>query len=333
MHLSPALHIVLDILWPPGFIMSYGPYTTAGYAKFFGKSRVRCASFTASSYHHYLSSIQNIGALIAGLGCISSPFAIPRFVVPVVINAVNRVPLRWARPHIFKESREAIPPSLTNSYASPAPIFVIVVARIGTPLPHMLPYDIFIRARSTMLPSAGNAALIVIATTRDYQSALKMRCQDFLNFAAVAYAYPCIMVFHMRRDWCSFAYNEPPEPSAGQDGAGAFGWHYTFSRLDSSCVRINSLIRSCVSELHLRPRRSSRTSVGSPMASVPNLLAERPVKRRHVSISGSIGSMKLGASMTLGYSLSHRRASRLFGRPVAYYELSRLPHADKHRLW
>jgi|SRR6185503_12975027 len=91
---------------------------------------------------------------------------------------------------------------------------------------------------------------------------------------------------------------------------------YTFSRLDVFCVRINSLIRTRVRDLHSRPLRSSRTSVGSPIASVPNLLAEVPVVTRNASTSDRIGSMKVGlASMPIGLRLTDKPCQADFHRP------------------
>lgn len=68
-----------------------------------------------------------------------SPAHIARFVVAIVINAVDRVFWRWSRPHIAQEGGERVAPRVTNANAASAVMMKKWRRRVMTPVFHIGP--------------------------------------------------------------------------------------------------------------------------------------------------------------------------------------------------
>ena len=83
--------------------------------------------------------VREVLAAIVLLNLARCPTTVTRFVIPVIINAVNRVFRSWAPSHIFKEIEEGFIPPITESDTASAIVFEPRILRIGTPLAHSLP--------------------------------------------------------------------------------------------------------------------------------------------------------------------------------------------------
>jgi hypothetical protein len=102
----------------------------------------------------------------------SGPSAIRRFVVAVVVDAIQRVSLGWSASHIGKERFKGIAPTVTDRNAAPAVSFVVIMFRVVTAGLHALPDFVFggglshgrlavllVRASLAVLPSSAAARL------------------------------------------------------------------------------------------------------------------------------------------------------------------------------
>ena len=89
-------------------------------------------------------------ALVVVLLMARGPSAIGRFVVAVVVNAVNRVFGRRLETHIGMEVREGIKPSLTDGDASTTVVFVSGGGHSGASPDHVSPSSIFRRVSHAM---------------------------------------------------------------------------------------------------------------------------------------------------------------------------------------
>jgi hypothetical protein len=82
-------------------------------------------------------------ALIPVLCSPVCPSTILRFIVSVVINAINGVFRGWLKPHIIQKVSETIYPSVTDLDAASAIVNISVVGDIGTSYDHVIPRAIF----------------------------------------------------------------------------------------------------------------------------------------------------------------------------------------------
>ena len=80
-----------------------------------------------------------IAALVACLRVPNGPSAVLGRVRTVIVDAVNRMPPRWARPHIVVEVRERDAPAVTDSYPASAVIWKGCASHVETPLAHSIP--------------------------------------------------------------------------------------------------------------------------------------------------------------------------------------------------
>lgn len=114
-------------------------------------------------------------------GC--GPAAIPRLVIAVIVDAVDAVMRRWARPHIFNKSSEGVP-ALAESYSSATPVSKARRLRIIATLLHRAPYIVFGRAVAAVLRVKVSSE----ATTASYQSASQMTQARSYFGAALAFS-------------------------------------------------------------------------------------------------------------------------------------------------
>lgn len=76
---------------------------------------------------------------IRGLLPFCCPSAIARLIVSVVVDSINRMALRWLRPHIFKKSFERITPPLAHRYSAPSVAVVALGVLVFAPLNDSVP--------------------------------------------------------------------------------------------------------------------------------------------------------------------------------------------------
>src|SRR5262252_88881 len=85
------------------------------------------------------------GTLVTSLFGAIRPAAILRCVRAIVIDAVNRVALRWPWPHVSQEIRKRLAPTVTDCDAATAISVEAIMVRIGATLDHVHPRAIFRR--------------------------------------------------------------------------------------------------------------------------------------------------------------------------------------------
>lgn len=69
-------------------------------------------------------------ATILVLLAVSCPSHVARFIAAQIIDAVNRMFVRWLRTDVGKEGREVVAPFITHSDAATAPMFVVAITRV-----------------------------------------------------------------------------------------------------------------------------------------------------------------------------------------------------------
>lgn len=80
---------------------------------------------------------------VPGLHRFIGPATVLRFIVSVIVNAIQRVVTRWLRPHVGEESRRRTDPPVADRDASATVVGELGIVRIETPLLHSSPGVIF----------------------------------------------------------------------------------------------------------------------------------------------------------------------------------------------
>jgi hypothetical protein len=131
-------------------------------------------------------------------GC---PDAIALAISSVVIQALYRVPGRWTRTHVKKESREVVYPFVTNGYPSPSVSGIITCYRAMTPSPYVHPSGIFRRALSFVCGSVFSDARCHIgharAATPKRMTVLQIAAANCPLGAAITTAKPIWIAFDL----------------------------------------------------------------------------------------------------------------------------------------
>jgi hypothetical protein len=73
------------------------------------------------------------------------PAAVPRFVVAIIVDTVQRMNFGWALSHIDQEIRKRVPPTLADNNSASAITMVHRLAGIPAPAIHIEPCSIFRR--------------------------------------------------------------------------------------------------------------------------------------------------------------------------------------------
>lgn len=81
----------------------------------------------------------SIATCVSGMLGHCCPLTIARFVIPVIVDAVNRVPFGWRFPHILQKILKGIFPASANAYAASSIAFVSYVVWISAPTFHCQP--------------------------------------------------------------------------------------------------------------------------------------------------------------------------------------------------
>lgn len=87
---------------------------------------------------------------VVALLLLSRPPAVARFVIPVVVDAVELVLRAWPFSHVPEEVRKIFP-FITYRYSSPAVVLIAGGFWISYPLEHPRPYGVFPFSRHAML--------------------------------------------------------------------------------------------------------------------------------------------------------------------------------------
>lgn len=105
---------------------------------------------------------QAIGSLVSALLVLRSPSAVPRFIVAVVVDAVDRMFCGWSLPHVAYKVLKYQPP-FADRYAATAILGVVLCVWGITPLFHFAPRFISRSFTCSVRASTGRTKLIVHA--------------------------------------------------------------------------------------------------------------------------------------------------------------------------
>ena len=144
-------------------------------------------------YIHCLPLVgyQGVRSAVIALLCNRCPAAVVWLIVTVVIDAVKRVLLARARPHVFVESLERITPTMTNLDTAAAVVGIVLITRPGASLDHRVPGLVFWRVPHSVYPSS------MLAPTVLCSSACEAVVANFFHAAAITGAKPnrvCVFV-------------------------------------------------------------------------------------------------------------------------------------------
>lgn len=158
--------------------------------------------FCRLSHGHALAHVVNVVGvtIISHLRAASCPATVARFVIPIVVDAFNRVSWRRPWPHIVKKCREAGQPSLANSYASPSIIVEVFRLRVSASGLHANPSS---KLNGPTFPMGGEfcgRGVSRKATARFNASGFEVLAKTNLRRPAVAHAIPrCLPGLGIRR--------------------------------------------------------------------------------------------------------------------------------------
>jgi hypothetical protein len=119
-----------------------------------------------------VNSDGSVAASVPGLGGGRSPAAVAWSIIPIGVDPVDRHAL-GPRPHVRKESLEAIKPRLIDSNA-PATVGVVIgVSRVVAALFHSAPSFVFDGSGSPVFPALPSSCFSLKATTTGCKSSLE----------------------------------------------------------------------------------------------------------------------------------------------------------------
>jgi hypothetical protein len=90
-------------------------------------------------------------AFISRLDIPRCPAAVRRFVIAVVVNAIQCMSLRWSRSHVGNEVSHRLAPAFANRYPAPAIVLVCLVLGVVASLDHCNPGVVDRSARHPVL--------------------------------------------------------------------------------------------------------------------------------------------------------------------------------------
>lgn len=151
------------------------------------------------------------------------PANISWLVVSVVVDAINRVLLRWPMAHVFEEGLERVHPAFTDADAPASVVRVGVDSRVVASALHVLPDAVLGRSPHTgtgiarmAMPARSGAGQFMRATAaRLCVPGFQVRLRDDRRAAAVALA-PEISVLLRQQRLDFFDRHQSPKPTANQ---------------------------------------------------------------------------------------------------------------------
>lgn len=129
------------------------------------------------------------GPLVYSLVMSRGPSAVPRSIGTIVIDALQRQPLR-TRPHVANEAGEVASPFIAHDNAAPAVVRIRTVRRHVAALLGRHPYVVLGSARQAMYGARGRYATPLATTTTDWSRPSQHRGLDKCGSAAIAEAFP-----------------------------------------------------------------------------------------------------------------------------------------------
>jgi hypothetical protein len=178
---------------------------------------------------------------IVGLLFLRRPAAIFWAVVPIVIDAINRMFKRWARTHVAIEVFERISPTIANGYSTTPVSRKLAALRVVASLLHCSPNVVFSRFKHSVDFVFWTASATFLATSKQHILA------SLKNFSAVALTNP----FNAPARRGQADNYKPAEHAANQVSCDqpssdilAFS-HDVTSKLGCELVRAGSRLRDC----------------------------------------------------------------------------------------
>jgi len=125
---------------------------------------------------------------------VRSPSAVGLFVVPVVVDSINRMSRRWALPHVSKKVFERIQPSIAYDDSTPTVMGVRMVSNVVATAFHCIPCIEFDSMAFPMYRIASDTGLNFKAPTTSCESPNDAFNVDRLSVATVARKVPKIPI-------------------------------------------------------------------------------------------------------------------------------------------
>lgn len=183
---------------------------------------IYCHGFAIACYFMVVS-------LIPTLRRPSSPSAISRFVIPIIIYPVYLMFVCWSFSHVVKETFETVRPPFADYYASATVIGKSYVVRICTPRFHCSP-DIVSRCSSFAMHHVSSRCVFAIpaSTTFRIPSLESVTCSTNI-FPAIALACPKYLQPICINNSFVFYCNKPAETLSSDVVEFAHGVYYNAS--------------------------------------------------------------------------------------------------------
>jgi hypothetical protein len=96
----------------------------------------------------------------------SRPAAVARFVVSIVVDAINRVAGRWARPHVGNEISKGFPSVTDGNATASVPMVLIGLAGMAAPVQHRFPSGVFGRVGRAALSFSGTPTTLGLSSNK-----------------------------------------------------------------------------------------------------------------------------------------------------------------------
>jgi hypothetical protein len=170
----------------------------------------------------FIIGYPNIAARISVLFFRGSPTTIPRLVVAVVVNTINRVLGAWARPHVRVEFPEIIP-SRTNGDTTPAVILEFLPSRVVNAAVHRCPALVFRAFMGLSIHPVFGYTLKPKASARRGFPSIDMVRSSRGNASTLAATFPLSVVFRFM--YCDYGQEIKSLTNKIRRGKLSLAWH------------------------------------------------------------------------------------------------------------
>lgn len=134
---------------------------------------------------------QPISARISALNFLRRPAAVPRFVVPVIVDPIDGKGGVRPPPHILEKQRERVPSRIDRD-SSPSVAAVVLVVWISATTPHFEPYSVLGKVPPAVSHIASSEPFLQQAPAT-LMPLPDLKCFDDLRIPATASTEPVIM--------------------------------------------------------------------------------------------------------------------------------------------
>lgn len=258
-----------------------------------------------------------VGTLVARLRFGVCPAAVARFVVPVIVDPINRVPRGWLSTHVPKKRGVRVAPFLTHHDPAPAVVLEHLIRRVVTAFFRVRPRAILRRhlgslRRIAVLKRAGGHHIVREASATAHLPEAKGIAADNMCVATVALTQPggTLKAIHA----ATFYDDEPAESLTGDV--------FRLRRRVQLATEASATLGVSVSEFS-RGNCRVATAVAEAYPFLPEGVSGDQVLNRQsaVSLTGQVNKERHGSAGTI--PPNRRMSSLIHGTPRANAGASR----------